>query len=37
MKRFWTEVAILRTSDHPNIIKLFEWFEDEKFVYLVME
>jgi len=27
----------MRELDHPNIIKLFETFEDSKFVYLVME
>jgi calcium-dependent protein kinase len=25
------------TQDHPNIIKLFETYEDKKFFYLVME
>lgn len=31
------EVAIHKSLDHPNIIKLHDYFEDEKFVYLVME
>lgn len=31
------EVAIHKTLDHPNIIKLHDYFEDEKNVYLVME
>ena len=37
MERFKMEVDILRTVDHPNIVKFYEWFEDEKNVYLVME
>jgi len=35
--RFRTEVRILQTLDHPNVIKLYEYFEDETNVYLVME
>lgn len=35
--RFQTEVKILQTLDHPNVIKLFEYFEDETNVYLVTE
>ena len=35
--KFKMEVDILRTLDHPNIVKLFEWYEDEKNFYLVME
>lgn len=31
------EIAVMRLMDHPNIIKLYETFEDQKFVYLVME
>lgn len=31
------EIDIMRELDHPNIIKLFEVFEDTRFVYLVME
>lgn len=37
MERFKTEVKILQTLDHPNVIKLYEYFEDEKSVYLAME
>ena len=32
-----TEVKILQTVDHPNIIKLYEYFEDKKNVYLITE
>lgn len=31
------EVLILRNLDHPNICKLFETFEDDTHLYLVME
>jgi calcium-dependent protein kinase len=32
-----SEVEILRKLDHPNIIKLYEIFEDDKNLYLVQE
>ena len=35
--RFKKEIDILRQLDHPNIIKLYETFEDQRNVYLVME
>lgn len=35
--RFLTEVKILQTLDHPHVIKLFEYFEDDTNVYLVTE
>ena len=31
------EVAILRKVDHPNIVKLYESYEDSGFIYLVLE
>mmetsp|Transcript_39460 Transcript_39460/g.69400 ORF Transcript_39460/g.69400 Transcript_39460/m.69400 type:complete len:557 (+) Transcript_39460:51-1721(+) len=31
------EGKIMKTMDHPNILKLFETFEDQKNVYLVLE
>ena len=31
------EVAVLQTLDHPNIVKYYETYNDEKFIYLVME
>jgi calcium-dependent protein kinase len=31
------EVSILQTLDHPNIVKYYETYEDDKFIYLVME
>jgi calcium-dependent protein kinase len=36
-KRLVNEINILKTLDHPNIIKLFETFEDARNIYLVME
>ena len=32
-----SEISILKQLDHPTVIKLFEFFEDEKRVYLVLE
>eukprot|EP00928_Gymnodinium_smaydae_P086880 TRINITY_DN71289_c0_g1_i1.p1 TRINITY_DN71289_c0_g1~~TRINITY_DN71289_c0_g1_i1.p1 ORF type:complete len:504 (+),score=135.32 TRINITY_DN71289_c0_g1_i1:115-1626(+) len=37
MDRFQKELAIMKMMDHPNIIKLYESFEDHKNFYLVME
>ena len=31
------EVAILNGMDHPNIVKYFETYDDNKYLYLVME
>jgi len=35
--RFRREVAIMKMMDHPNLIKLFETFEDHRYGYVVME
>lgn len=35
--RLVTEVEILKTIDHPNIIKIFEFYEDEENFYIVTE
>jgi len=35
--RFKQEIAIMKMMDHPNIIKLYESFEDHRNIYLVME
>lgn len=32
-----TEINILKSMDHPNIIKVFEFFNDEKNFYIVKE
>jgi calcium-dependent protein kinase len=37
LERFQQEIAIMKMMDHPNIIKLYETFEDHKNIYLVME
>ena len=31
------EVSILTKLDHPNIVKYYETYTDEKYIYLVME
>ena len=36
-KRLKTEINLLRATDHPNIIKLYETFEDKRYLYLIME
>merc|ERR1719162_1725615 len=37
MDRFKQEIAIMKMMDHPDIIKLFETFEDHRNIYLIME
>jgi len=37
LDRFKQEIAIMKIMDHPNIIKLFETFEDHRNIYLIME
>jgi len=37
LDRFKQEIAIMKMMDHPNIIKLFETFEDHRNIYLAME
>ena len=36
-KRFAHEIEMLKRLDHPNILKLYEFYEDEKRFYLVTE
>lgn len=31
------EVGVMLTIDHPNIVKYIEQYQDERFVYLVMQ
>ena len=31
------EVEIMNRMDHPNIVKYFETYDDNKYLYLVME
>ncbi|KAL8269563.1 hypothetical protein Esti_006505 [Eimeria stiedai] len=37
MERFRREIDIMKSLDHPNVVKLFETFEDHRNIYLVME
>jgi calcium-dependent protein kinase len=37
LEEFKREIEIMKMLDHPNIIKLYETFEDTRNVYLVME
>jgi calcium-dependent protein kinase len=36
-KKILNEVKIMKRLDHPNIIKIFEYFVEEKFIMIVME
>lgn len=31
------EINILKDLDHPNIVKLYEFYQDEKYYYLITE
>jgi len=31
------ELVILKKIDHPNIVRFYETYQDEKYVYFVME
>ncbi len=37
MQSFLKEVVLLRELDHPSIMRVFEFYEDTKFIYLVQE
>ena len=37
LQKLFREVRIMKTVDHPNIVKLFQVIETEKTLYLVME
>lgn len=34
---FFNEVSVLRALDHPNILKLYEYYQDDKNYYLITE
>ena len=36
-KKFKKEIDILKALDHPNIVKVYEFFEDSSMFYIVME
>lgn len=31
------EIEIMQVAQHPNIVRLVTYFEDDSFIYLVME
>ena len=35
--RFLKELTVLKTLNHPNVIKFYEYFEDKTNVYVVTE
>mmetsp|Transcript_83966 Transcript_83966/g.216104 ORF Transcript_83966/g.216104 Transcript_83966/m.216104 type:complete len:776 (+) Transcript_83966:188-2515(+) len=35
--RLLREISIMKTLDHPNIVKLYETFEDDDHLYLILE
>ncbi|EEA06439.1 calcium-dependent protein kinase, putative [Cryptosporidium muris RN66] len=37
MDRFMKEINIMKNLDHPNIVKLYETYQDHKNIYLVLE
>jgi len=37
LEAYLNEVKVLKTLDHPNIVRLFEVFEDSKRCYLITE
>jgi len=36
-EKLLNEIQILKQMDHPNILKLYEFFQDEKRYFLVTE
>lgn len=36
-ERFKVEIDLLKATDHPNIVKLYELYEDKVYLYLIME
>ncbi|SBS80526.1 calcium-dependent protein kinase 1, putative [Plasmodium ovale] len=36
-EEIYNEISLLKSLDHPNIIKLYDIFEDKKYFYLVTE
>jgi calcium-dependent protein kinase len=37
IKRFFYEIEILRDLDHPNVLKVFEYFQDKDRLYILTE
>lgn len=36
-EKLFSEVIILKSLDHPNIVRLFDLYEDKKYYYMVTE
>jgi len=36
-KNFMKEIYVYRSLDHPNILKIYEFYENEKNFYLICE
>lgn len=32
-----TEIDIMKQIDHPNVVKLLDTYEDDKYIYLILE
>jgi len=37
VKTIYDELHVLKALDHPGIVRVYEYFEDEKNLYVVME
>ena len=37
MNALFSEIAVLKMIDHPNIMKVYELFQDEENYYLITE
>ena len=37
MNTLYNEINILKNLDHPNIVKIYEYFEDDKRFYIITE
>lgn len=36
-EKLFAEMSILKDLDHPNTVKLYELYQDERFYYLITE
>ena len=36
-QKIFKEINVLRQLDHPNIVKIYEYFHTDKFIFIVME
>jgi calcium-dependent protein kinase len=37
VKTIYDELNVLKSLDHPGIVKIFEYYQDDKNVYIIME